>query len=311
MSYQKPILAILILYGWVAWPTSATLMAGQLLEQRELKYYEMVRRVVDMTPAELRKAYPDLKRLDPAPSQEDLGPILQKVGDGIQTFIRDFPNTASIEEVRQERLDHSGNVMESRDQTFNYLVLAQSEGIIPGLNEIRTDPKGKRLEPQALEGPSLLTSGFVSMSIHFHPQLQGDSTFRYLGRLATDSHETYVVAFAQKPDAARAGARIEMGNRSGTILVQGIARIDARSYQILRLWVGLLAPRPDLRVDTQTTELRFGEVQFRQSPKGVWLPRDVVVTLDVDGQVFRNSHHYSHFKLFNVEATEKGISKYY
>lgn len=307
MSSLRPIMTFLILGGWLAGPTFAGTRSPQVLEERELKYYERFRSVVDLTPAELRKAYPELKRLDPAGSQEELGPILQKVGEGVEAFIRDFPNTASIEEVRQERLDHSGNVMESRDQTFNYLVLARGEGKIPGLDEFRTDAKGKRLEPAALEGPSLLTSGFVSLVIHFHPRLQPDSAFRYLGRQVIDGRGTYVVALAQRPDAAEVGGMVEIGDRSGTILVQGIAWIDITSCRVLRLRLDLLAPRPDLRVEKQTTELRFGEVQFKQIPKGSWLPRDVVVTLDVGGQRFRNGHHYSQFKLFNVEAEEKGV----
>jgi hypothetical protein len=57
-------------------------------------------------------------------------------------------------------------------------------------------------------------------------------------------------------------------------------------------------------VNKQTTELRFGEVQFRQNAKALWIPREAVVTLDVNGQLFRNTHHYSHYKLFNVKAKE-------
>ena len=102
MSSLKPILTVLILGGWLAGPASAGAMLPQLLEQWELKYYENVRSVVDLTPAEMRRVYPELKTLDPAVGQEDLGPILQKVGDQVEAFIRDFPNTASVEEVRKD-----------------------------------------------------------------------------------------------------------------------------------------------------------------------------------------------------------------
>lgn len=305
MSSLKRFAAVLILCGWVAGQHFAALMDLQLLKQGELRYYDKVRSVVDLTPTELRKAYPDLKKLVPAPSQDDLGSILQKVGEGVEAFIRDFPDTVCIEDVRRERLDQSGAVQESAAQTFNYLALGRSEGSNPGLSEFRTDNKGRPLEPHALEGPSLLTIGFVSMSMHFHPRFQPDSIFRYLGHLTFEGRDAYVVAFAQRPEAAQVGTTVEFGNRSGAILVQGIAKIDTTSYQIVHMRVGLLAPRPDLRVNKQTTELRYGGIQLGQSSKELWIPREVVVTLDVDGQLFRNSHHYSHFKLFSVEAKEK------
>jgi hypothetical protein len=304
MSSLKLFAAVLILCGWLGGAHSAALRGPQLLQQGELRYYEKVRSVVDLTPTELRKAYPDLKKLDPAPSQDDLGLILQKVGEGVEAFIRDFPNTVSIEDVRRERLNQTGAVQESVAQTFNYLALGRREGNVPGLSEFRTDNKGRPLEPHAMEGSPLLTIGFVSMSVHFHPRLQPDSVFRYLGHLTFEGRDAYVVAFAQRPEAAQVGAAVEFGNRSGGILVEGIAKIDPTSYQILQMRVDLLAPRPDLGVNKQTTELRFGEVQFRQNAKPLWIPREVVVTLDVNGQLFRNTHHYSHYKLFNVKAKE-------
>jgi len=119
---------------------------------------------------------------------------------------------------------------------------------VPGLSEFRTDNKGRPLEPHAMEGPSLLTIGFVSMPMHFHPSLQPDSIFRYLGHLTFEGRDAYVVAFAQPPEAAQAGAAVEFGNRTRGILVQGIDKMDPISYQILQMHVDLLAPRPDLGV---------------------------------------------------------------
>ena len=37
----------------------------------------------------------------------------------------------------------------------------------------------------------------------------------------------------------------------------------------------------------------------------LWLPEEVTVTLDWNGKVLRNTHEYSDFKIFNVDASEK------
>jgi hypothetical protein len=67
----------------------------------------------------------------------------------------------------------------------------------------------------------------------------------------------------------------------------------------------LLKPLPKVRLVRQTTEIHYGEVHFKQIPLAFWLPREVTVTVQWKGRVFRNSHRYSDFRLFNVETREK------
>jgi hypothetical protein len=269
-------------------------------------YYANLRSVVDWSPSELLQALPELRGYEPAQSQEALPSILQRVGENVAAFFRDFPNTTSVERIRQERLYRRGGVEDSRSQKFYYLSLAPSDKTRIGLEEFRTDKKARPIELQAMEvGPSVVTKGFASMSIHLHPVFQPDSTFRYLGRQKIDGVSTEVVAFAQKPESARMVGRVNTGTGSATVLVQGVAWIDPIEYQILRLRTDLLTPRPDIGLQRQTTEIHFGEVRFKDVPTLLWLPQEVVVTMKWNGQSFRNLHQYSDFKLFNVEAEGK------
>ncbi len=88
-------------------------------------------------------------------------------------------------------------------------------------------------------------------------------------------------------------------------LVQGVAWIDELSFQIVRLRTGLLAPPPGAGLKQQTTDIRFEEVRFEKLPAGLWLPHEVVVTMDWKGEIFRNRHRYSDFKLFSVETKQE------
>jgi hypothetical protein len=270
------------------------------------KYYPNVRSVVEWSPSELLQALPELRGYEPAQSQEALPAILQRVGEKVAAFFRDFPNTTSIERIRLERLYRRGGVEDSRSQKFYYLSLAPSDKTRIGLEEFRTDKKARPTDLQAIEvGPSVVTKGFASMSIHLHPVFQPDSTFRYLGRQRIDERETEVVAFAQKPESARMVGRVNTDTGSSSVLVQGVAWIDPISYHILRLRTDLLVPRPDIGMERQTTEIHFAEVRFKDAPTVLWLPQEVVVTVKWYGQSFRNLHRYSDFKLFNVEAEGK------
>ena len=266
------------------------------------QYYENVRSIVDWSPEELIKALPELRGLKPPQAQDDLALILRKVGENVGAFFRDFPNTTSTEQIRQQRLDADGHVTDTVTEKFYYLALAQRESGNLSLQEYRTNAKGKRIEPSDMEQGSAITRGFASMSIHFHPSYQSGSTFRFLGRQVIHGRQTYVLAFAQSPTAARALTRVDLPEKSALVLSQGVAWVDADSYQIIRMRVDLLAPRRDIGLERQTTEILFDRVRFKRTPLVLWLPRQVTVNQRRKGQAFRNRHRYSRFRLFTVEA---------
>jgi hypothetical protein len=134
---------------------------------------------------------------------------------------------------------------------------------------------------------------------------QSQSTFRYLGRQKINGRETYVIAFAQQPTKARLNGTFESSEQRATIFSQGLAWIDSQTYQITRLRTDLLKPLPEVNLQRETTEIVFGEVQFKGLTSGFWVPQQVTVSVDWNGRQFRNEHRYSEFKRFNVEATEK------
>lgn len=117
-----------------------------------------------------------------------------------------------------------------------------------------------------------------------------------------DGQDTHVVAFAQRP--GRSTVTTQANGIWGTVilLVQGIAWVDRSSFQILRMRTDLLAPRNDIGLEQQTTQLRLEEVQLPDRPKPLWLPSEVQVTVKFRGQYLRNEYRYPEYKLFRVSA---------
>ncbi len=289
-----------------AWPgvrTAADAACRQLRDPGELQRYANVRPIVDWTLDEMTRALPELKRLEPAQGQQELPLILQRVGENVETLFRNFPNTSSLEQVTQRRWSGEGWSEAEISQMFHYLALARPAETAPGLEEYRTDAKGRQAELHGLQRGFLLTQGFVSMAIYFHPLEQSGSAFRYLGRQMMHKRQTYVVAFAQRPAMARVTGQTTIGEKSVAILVQGVAWIDPASFQIVRLRTDLLAPREDIGLKRQTTEVDFDEVRFSSVAARLWLPRKVAVKQEWKDWTFYNLHRYSGFKLFKVEAT--------
>ncbi|HEV2493205.1 MAG TPA: tetratricopeptide repeat protein [Terriglobia bacterium] len=286
-------------------PLAARTLYTELGDRLQLLEYGKVKSVVSQPLADLEHAMPELRGIAPASSQDALPAILQHVGADVQAFFSQFPNTISVEQTHQEKLGRNGKVADSLDQKFHYLLLAHPEKWGLGLEEYRADEKGARTALTGLQGGFMLTAGFASASLLFHPAYQSGATFRYLGRQTIDGRETDVVAFAQKPDKAKIMGRFNTDEATVLTLTQGLAWIDPANYQIVRMRTDLLKAASKVRLERQTTEIHFDQVRFKEIPSPLWLPREVVVTVQWKGKTFRNLHEYSNFKLFNVETQEK------
>jgi hypothetical protein len=265
----------------------------------ELKPYVDVRSLVDTPRADLIKAYPELGGVDFAPSQDELPLLLDEVGKGVEAFFQGFLNTASVERIRQEVLQPRA-APRSIARKCNYLMLARRGQKTLALEEYRTDTKGAPLD---MGNRYLITSGYASSSLYLHPTYQAGSSFRHIGREAK-GRSLQVIAFAQKPETVEMIVTFRPIGGPAVLLVQGLVWIDPRSYQIVRIRTDLLAPRHDILLDKQTTEIELGEVRFEGVARTLWLPRRVVVTIDFQHTVYRNHHSYSDYKLFTVETHE-------
>jgi hypothetical protein len=253
----------------------------------------------------LHRTVPELNDLLPATDQTPLDSILVAVGKKVEAYFQNFPNTVSLEEIHQEKLTHKGKVEGTLDQRFQYLCLTPQQETGLGFTEYRANLAGEKGQPQGLGDGYMLTSGFASASLVFHPIYHGESTFRYLGHQKIGGRDTLVIAFAQHPEKARVYGNFKVGGTSMPTFYQGLAWVDAGSYEILRLRTDLLKPLLDVRLEKETTEIEYSENHFKTISEAFWLPREVKVSVDWNGKSLRNRHQYSDFKLFNVGATER------
>lgn len=286
-------------------PLSVRTLYVQIQTRMNLRTYSQVRSVVGEPLPSLVKAFPELHGVEPAANPADLSALLVKTGESVQSFFRDFPNTVSIEEVHAERLGKHGKTKDVHDQKFQYLLLARPEKWGLGLEEFRTDNHGERTALTGLESGFMLTSGFASASLLFHPAYQSGASFQYLGRQLLDGRACHVVAFAQNPAKAQMVERFNADKDSVLVLLQGLAWIDAESYKIVRLRSDLLKPQPQIRLHQQTTEIIYAPIEFKQVATAMWLPSEVGVTVEWKGKTYRNLHKYSDFKVFNTEMKQK------
>jgi hypothetical protein len=276
------------------------------LEQRlKLEARNKIVPLVSEPVPEIQRALPELQTLEAASSQDSLPEILRRTGESVDQFFRTLPNTISEENVSAQRLGKEGKVAYSLDQRFQYLVIVQTAKPSVNVQEYRGDSRGRPIEVENPGGQFMLTIGFTSLSLIFHPAFQPYTKFRYLGTQVLLGRKTAVIAFAQTTQNISILERFTVGASSVLILQQGVAWIDAENFQILHMRTDLLKPQTELRLRRQTTEVTYDKVQLKQEAQPLWLPREVAVTVEMRDRSWHNLHRYSDFKLFRVETKDK------
>lgn len=251
---------------------------------------------------ELLDRIPELKSLQPAPDQQRLPAILQKMGRAVDDFVRNLGDLIAHEEVLQEKLDARGKPKSKERFQDEYLILHRGNEW-GARAEYRMDAKGIRLGPIGLEKGYVVTSGFALTCISFSTSVQPQSRFRYLGDQTLGSRATYVLGFTQKPGDVTFGTTMKgVGGNDTDVLTQGILWVDQSNFQIVRVRTDLLIPRHEIRLEQATTEMTMAEVRLPELPNPLWLPDNVEVYLDIQGHQYRNVHRYTNYRRYRVSV---------
>jgi VWFA-related protein len=274
--------------------------SGGPLDTSDQSYYAHAHPYVDLPLAQLVERIPELKNLQPAPDQQELPMILQKIGRSMDDFASEIGDLIAEEDLTQEKLNEKGDVKARQRIQDNYLILHHSYSWGASA-EYRMDDKGNRLGAVGLKEGYLVTSGHALSCMNFSTLNQSQSRYRYLGEEKIDSRETYVLGFVQKAGEATFLTTVRVtGVMPMDMLTQGILWVDKNSFQIVRMRSDLLAPNDDIQLGRLTTELTFGEVQLQDVPDPLWLPRDADVYIEIGIQKCRNLHHYTNYRRYRA-----------
>jgi hypothetical protein len=249
---------------------------------------------------QLVKRIPDLKGLQPADDQKQLPMILERMGHSVDNFVHNVGDLIANEDVAQEKLNANGKIKAKERVQDDYLIL--HHGYEWGANaEYRMDKNGNRLGAIGLEKGYLVTSGYALSCISFSTVTQSQSKFRYLGEQKMVTRDAFVLAFAQRPgEVTFTTAMRGTGGNEVDLLTQGILWVDKDNFQILRTRSDLIAPNQEIRLDQLTTDVKFSQVQLQYIPTPLWLPNDVDVFIEIGNEKYRNLHHYTNYRRYQV-----------
>jgi len=292
-----------VLFAFAAMYCVASLLTAGLMPQQPSDtsgqaYYEGAFTLIDLPLEDLAEALPELSGLVPATDQEPLPLLLSKVGEKVENAYRKFTEIIADEQVTRVQCGPSGHLKTVARQEFTYLIIPHHEESLDRIEEYRTATSGKPGE--SVEAGALSTEGFAAMWALFCPGNQSESRFRYLGQQPLGERQANVIGFAQRPgwSSVKGFAQPNPAGQRVLVLYQGVAWVDMATNRILKLQVQLLKPRLDIRLELLSTEIRFGEVHASDAAStSLWVPLQVTVTTVWNGQVLRDEHLYSNYKL--------------
>jgi hypothetical protein len=279
---------------------------------------------VEETPEQLKKALPALRGIRFETGDDHLDSILKQSGDVIASLLHRMPNLIAKEEVTQivdaqpdgmmygapgRGRNSMGSQQRIPDQqdgkksAYTYRIVATEDPKLGRvLDESRTDAHNRPIDPSVNNPDSPHSVGFSTSWLFFLPGNLPDSRFRYLGRQKIGRRETYVLAFAQKPDLKHFQTVVDTGSGRCSTVLQGVAWIDEATYRIVRMQTDLLHPLTGVHVDQLRSILNYAEVKIPQNGLLLWLPSDVEIAWRSENQGASERHRYSNYRLFGATA---------
>lgn len=225
--------------------------------------------------------------------------VLQMSGLRVKQLVDNISKFSATEDLLHEQLDQYGNPLTRETRKFDYVAwVAESPTGYFSFDENRNVRYGIADLPD-----HIVTAGFVSLALIFHPDIQPDYQMTCEGLGQWQGQATWLVYFQQRD---KTPARIEdykVGNESYPIKLKGRAWITADNFQIVRIESELMNSVPQLAVQHQIVD--YGPVHFQRKNVDLWLPKSVDIYLELNKHRYYRRHSFDHYMLFSVNSEDK------
>lgn len=240
--------------------------------------------------------------------------LLDRASKHVSTFVEQFSDVKCTERVTQEKLGEKDKVLRRAESTYDYLVILSNVGGELTLDESRlevTDPKQAKKEKKDKEknqsNPLLISNGFATLFLIFHPYYSNSFQFSALGDEMVDGRRLTKVHF-QHIRNTRSVAALAVRGREYPLELSGIAWLDPGTGMIAKITAGVDSGVEDIGMKSLRSEVQFSPVRFAGSDTGYWFPSQATVDVETPRQRWRNTHYFSEYKKFSV-STEEQVAK--
>ena len=222
---------------------------------------------------------------------------IDQAGQVAVSFWSQFPGVKCTERVVQTKLRANGDVATSRKSEFDYVAFLKSQAGTLSIEESRIARSAAKPDEQH---ELLLTSGFPSFMLMFHPDFR--DRFEFQTPASATPGGVIPVAFKSRPDAHSMSA-LKLRDRTYPILWTGVAWIDAKTGAISKIEAEMGTSMEEFGLSGLRAEVEYEPVML--SAASIWLPRRATVSLRTPRQQWRNVHEYTDYRLFSVTTSSQ------
>jgi hypothetical protein len=237
-----------------------------------------------------------------AKGADTLDHILSRASARIADTLERFSESKCTEKVDQQKMSGDGKVEREVNSTYDYLVIFTDAGGELSLDESR-QPAGE-VKPNKNNTPLLVTNGFATLFLVFHPYYAGSFQFTALEDETVGSQRLKKIAFHYLR-GSRSPATLALRGREYPLPLSGTAWIEADTGVIARIVVDLGNAMEDVGVRTLRSEVDYAPVSFHDLKESYWFPARASVEVATSRQRWRNTHVFTDYQRFSVNTEEK------
>jgi hypothetical protein len=245
---------------------------------------------------------------------DSLEKVLDRTSQRVSEFLSEFSNVKCTEQVTQEKFKPNGKRELEQQSSYDYLVMLTNAGGDMSVNESRLPVKEAKVNRRQ-DISMLLSNGFATLFLVFHPYYINDFEFTDAGSETLDGHAARKIHFQHIPNT-RSVAALALRGREYPLELSGTVWIDPQNGNILRIEAGIGSTLEDIGMKTLQSSVRFAPAAFSKDKDKdkdkdqpvYWFPTEAVVEVETPKQHWRNTHRFRTYKQFSV-ATEEHVAE--
>jgi len=241
-----------------------------------------------------------------ARAADSLDDILSRASARVADTLERFSEAKCTERVDQQKLSEDGKVERDVNSTYDYLVIFTDAGGELSLDESR-QPVGE-VKPDKNSTPLLVTNGFATLFLVFHPYYAGSFQFTALEDETLGKQRLKKIAFHYLR-GTRSPATLALRGREYPLPLSGTAWIEPDTGVIARIVADLGNTMEDVGLRTLRSEVDYAPVPLRDLKESYWFPARASVEVATSRQHWRNTHVFTDYQRFSVSTEEKVASQ--
>lgn len=217
----------------------------------------------------------------------------------VTLYLAKLADLHCTESVTQEKLTANGHVEASEHAQYDYLVMIDGNGDDLQLNESRIESSASRHKRL----PLLITNGFSTMLLVFHPYYRDSFKFDTGVDEVVDGMEVIPVSFSQIK-GRRSPAALALRGREYPLELKGTAWLDRKSGEVVKMDAGLLHDMSDVGLRSLSIHVEYKPARLGKASATLTLPALAVVDVTTPLQHWRNTHVFDAYQTFSTDAEQ-------